>query len=78
MERKFPLDVYDRDMTTDIWLIPPYDIAWEKALPYEIAWKKDLSYTWHMSKYTKYIPGSILNTPYKGVYDSIYEVCASI
>jgi hypothetical protein len=45
MERKsietvFPIDVYDRDMTTDIWLTLPYDIAWKKARPYDIAWKK--------------------------------------
>jgi hypothetical protein len=34
MERKSiaTVDVYDRDMTMDIWLILPYDRAWEKEI----------------------------------------------
>jgi hypothetical protein len=74
----FPTDVYDRYMATDIWLIQPYVIAWEKARPYVIAWKKDLSYSWYIRIYTKYILGFILNTLYASVYDSTYQVYGSI
>jgi hypothetical protein len=70
----FPTDVYDRNMATDIWLILPYVIAWEKALPYE----KDLSHTWYIRVYTKNILGFILNTLYTSVYDGIYQVYTSI
>jgi hypothetical protein len=51
LQQCFPKDVYDRDMTTDVWLILPYDRAWIKALPYDIAWGKDLSYTWNIRIY---------------------------
>ena len=68
------INVYDRDMKMDIWLILPYEIAWDKAHSMD----KDLSYTWYMKVYAKYILGLILNTLYKGVYDSIYQGCASI
>ncbi len=58
MERKSiaTVDVHDldRDMTMDIWLILPFDRAWEKAPPYDRAWEKDLSHTWYMLIYTKY------------------------
>ncbi len=46
------VDEHERDMTMDIWLILPYDRAWEKAPPYDRAWGKDLSYTWYMCIYT--------------------------
>jgi hypothetical protein len=84
MDRKsqcFPINVYDRDMTTDIWLILPYDRAWKKARPYDIAWKKDLSYTWYVCIYTKhrakytvrkvYTRDMIVYTRYKQVYKSL-------
>ncbi len=74
----FPTDVYDRNMATDIWLIQPYVIAWEKAWSYVIAWTKYLLYIWYLRVYTKYILGFILNTLYTSVYDSIYQVYTSI
>ncbi len=70
----FPIDIYDRDMTMDIWLI----------LPYDRAWGKDLSYTWYMclhtqyrAKYTKYrakysyTRDMIVFTRYKQVYKNL-------
>jgi hypothetical protein len=51
------IDVYDRYMKMDIWLILPYDIAWDKAHSMD----KELSYTWYMRMYTNYILGLILN-----------------
>ncbi len=54
-------------MKMDIWLILPYDIAWDKAHSMD----KDLSYstyTWYMRVYTKYILGLILNTLYTSAH----------
>jgi hypothetical protein len=70
------IDVYDRDMTMDIWLILPYVIAWEKARPYDIAWKK----THHILGIYAYIPVStrLLHILYTSVYDIVYQGYASI
>jgi hypothetical protein len=78
LQQCFAIDVYDRDMTTDIRLILPYDRAWKKAQPYDIAWKKGLSYTLYICIYSKYILGFILNTWNTRVYDSVYQVYGSI
>ncbi len=65
LQQCFLADVYNRDMTTAIWLILQYDRAWKKARPYDIAWKKDLSYTWYMCIYTKY---RVKYTKYRAKY----------
>ncbi len=40
MQQYVRIEGYDSNMKMDIWLILPYDTAWEKALPYAIAWKR--------------------------------------
>jgi hypothetical protein len=43
LQQCFSIGVYDRTMTTDIWLILPYDIAWDKARPYAISNEHSIS-----------------------------------
>ncbi len=63
------IDAYDRDMKMEIWLILPYDIAWDKAHSMD----KDPSYPWYMRVLLS-IYLNILYTSIYQVYDSIYQV----
>jgi hypothetical protein len=74
LQHCFPIDVYDRDMTMDIWLIPPYNIAWEKARPYDIAGKKIhhiLGIYAHIPVYTWLLHGTYCIQAYMTLYTRV-------